>query len=86
MIIVKLKVPLQVPLKVKVKVKVRTWSGHGQVRSDSNSNSNSKVGLELYIKIGFHPPPSTPSLNESLERRVVYIIMMYHKMIKDDPG
>ena len=80
------------PTQGQVKVKVRTWSGRGQVRSISKSNSSSKVGPELYTKIGFHPPPptTTPSLNECLERRVhsksCYIIMMDHKMIKDDPG
>ena len=55
---------------------VRSWSGQersGQVRSGQTLTPTPTPKWELsyvYTKIGFHHhPPTTPSLNECLERR-----------------
>ena len=66
--------PTPGPTKVKVKVMVGTWSGHGQVRSGQTLTPTLTQMWDLsytlkLVSTHHHHPPTTPSLNECLERR-----------------
>ena len=50
----------------------RSSSGHGQVRSGQTPTLTPKWDLR------FHPPPTTPSLNQCLEKRALSKSWMYH--------